>query len=129
MKLQSFDACGLKKAKDLQNIFLNLEKRNYSRKVISELENDEKGGGDNKGGRTGFVKSRKLLRIEVLTSLKYTKVYRELSNIAKDSEALQLDVDQLLSWADLNGNYVLIPISVKSYVLHTNVTSPSLHIH
>ena len=27
------------------------------------------------------------------------KVYRELSNIAKDSEALQLDVDQLLSWA------------------------------
>ena len=28
-----------------------------------------------------------------------TKVYRELSNIAKDSEALQLDVDQLLSWA------------------------------
>ena len=28
-----------------------------------------------------------------------TKVYRELSNVAKDSEALQLDVDQLLSWA------------------------------
>ena len=28
-----------------------------------------------------------------------TKAYRELSNIAKDSEALQLDVDQLLSWA------------------------------
>ena len=28
-----------------------------------------------------------------------TKVYRELSDIAKDSEALQLDVDQLLSWA------------------------------
>ena len=28
-----------------------------------------------------------------------TKVYRELSNIAKDSEALQVDVDQLLSWA------------------------------
>ena len=28
-----------------------------------------------------------------------TKVYRELSNIAKDSEALQLDVDQRLSWA------------------------------
>jgi len=28
-----------------------------------------------------------------------TKVYRELSNIARDSEALQLDVDQPLSWA------------------------------
>ena len=28
-----------------------------------------------------------------------TKVYRELSDIAKDSEALQLDVNQLLSWA------------------------------
>ena len=28
-----------------------------------------------------------------------TKVYRELSNIAKDSEALQFDVDQLVSWA------------------------------
>ena len=28
-----------------------------------------------------------------------TKVYRELSDLAKDSEALQLDVDQLLSWA------------------------------
>jgi len=28
-----------------------------------------------------------------------TKVYRELSDIAKDSEALPLDVDQLLSWA------------------------------
>ena len=27
-----------------------------------------------------------------------TKVYRELSNIATDSEALQFDVDQLLSW-------------------------------
>ena len=45
-----------------------------------------------------------------------TKVYRELSNIAKDSEALQLDVDQLLSW-HLNGNYALIPISAKSCVL------------
>ena len=28
-----------------------------------------------------------------------TKVYRELSNIARDSEALQFDVDQLASWA------------------------------
>ena len=28
-----------------------------------------------------------------------TKVHRELSNIARDSEALQFDVDQLLSWA------------------------------
>ena len=28
-----------------------------------------------------------------------TKVYRELSNIARNSEALQFDVDQLLSWA------------------------------
>ena len=28
-----------------------------------------------------------------------TKVYRELSNIARDSEDLQLDVHQLLSWA------------------------------
>ena len=28
-----------------------------------------------------------------------TKVYRELSNIARDSEALQFDVDQLPSWA------------------------------
>ena len=28
-----------------------------------------------------------------------TKVYRELSNITRDSEALQFDVDQLLSWA------------------------------
>ena len=28
-----------------------------------------------------------------------TKVYRQLSNIARDSEALQLNVDQLLSWA------------------------------
>ena len=28
-----------------------------------------------------------------------TKVYRELSNIARDSEALQFDVDQLVSWA------------------------------
>ena len=28
-----------------------------------------------------------------------TKVYRELSDIAKDSEALPLDVNQLLSWA------------------------------
>lgn len=28
-----------------------------------------------------------------------TKVYRALSDIAKDSESLQLDVDQLLSWA------------------------------
>ena len=28
-----------------------------------------------------------------------TKVYRELSNIARDSEALQFDVDHLLSWA------------------------------
>ena len=28
-----------------------------------------------------------------------TKVYRELSNKGRDSEALQFDVDQLLSWA------------------------------
>ena len=28
-----------------------------------------------------------------------TKVYRELSKVAKDREALQLDIDQLLSWA------------------------------
>ena len=28
-----------------------------------------------------------------------SRVYRELSNIARDSEALQFDVDQLLSWA------------------------------
>ena len=27
------------------------------------------------------------------------KIYRELSNIARDSEALQFDVDQLVSWA------------------------------
>ena len=27
-----------------------------------------------------------------------TKVYSELSNITRDSEALQLDVDNLLSW-------------------------------
>ena len=29
----------------------------------------------------------------------------------------------------LNGNFASIPINVKSYVLHTNVTSPSLHTH
>ena len=28
-----------------------------------------------------------------------TKIYRELSNIARDREALQFDVDQLVSWA------------------------------
>ena len=28
-----------------------------------------------------------------------TKVHRELSNITRDSEALQLEVDHLLSWA------------------------------
>ena len=28
-----------------------------------------------------------------------TKVYRELSNIARDGEALQFDVDQLVFWA------------------------------
>ena len=28
-----------------------------------------------------------------------TKLYRELLNIARDSEALQCDVDQLVSWA------------------------------
>ena len=41
-----------------------------------------------------------------------TKVYRELLNIARDREALQFDVDQLLS---CTGNYALIP-RVKFYV-------------
>ena len=41
-----------------------------------------------------------------------TKVHRELLNIARDREALQFDVDQLLS---CTGNYALIP-RVKFYV-------------
>ena len=41
-----------------------------------------------------------------------TKVYRELLNIARDREALQFDVDQLLS---CTGNYALIT-RVRFYV-------------
>ena len=39
-----------------------------------------------------------------------TKVYRELSNIARDSEALQFDGYYS---GHLNSNYALIPISAK----------------
>ena len=51
-----------------------------------------------------------------------TKVYRELSGIAKDSEAMQLDVDQLLSWAS-KWQLRFNPDKCEVYVLHTNVTS------
>ena len=55
-----------------------------------------------------------------------TKVYRELSDIAKDSEALPLNVDQLLSWVS---KWKLGFNPDKSYVSHTKVTSPSLHTY
>ena len=55
-----------------------------------------------------------------------TKVYRELSDIAKDNEALPLDVDQLLSWAS---KWELRFNRDKSCVLHTKVASPSLHTY
>lgn len=55
-----------------------------------------------------------------------TKVYRELSDIAKDSEALPLIVDQLLSWVS---KWQLRFNPDKSNVLHTKVTSPSQHIY
>ena len=44
-----------------------------------------------------------------------TKIYRELSNIARDSEALQFDVDQLVSWAS---KWQLRFSSGKCEVLH-----------
>ena len=54
-----------------------------------------------------------------------TKVCRELLNIARDIEALQFDVDQLLFWA--SKRQLRFNPDKSRYVLLTNETSPSLH--
>ena len=42
-----------------------------------------------------------------------TKVYRELSNIARDSEALYNLVSISYYPGNLNGNYALIPLNAR----------------
>ena len=68
----------------------------------------------------------------------HTKVYRELSNIAKGSEALQFDVDQLVSWESkwklrftsdkcevlrITHKHVKRDLSLPIYSLSTNLKS------
>ena len=53
-----------------------------------------------------------------------TKVYRELSNIARDSEALYNLVSISYYPGHLNGNYALIPLNVRFYNAQTRPLPP-----